>query len=230
MSPDYVALIPARGGSRGIPRKNLEIVGDLSLLERAIKAGRDCSRISGCYVSSDDKEILEAAVEAGAVGHLRPSKAAADNARATEVVKDFVKNCSGFEASSIVVYLQPTSPFRTGQHIDEAIRLFEESGAKSLVSVVKTSHLPEKTVHVSDSGIIGLGSPAGDPGANRQDLEPVYSPNGAIYIFDVEQFEKYGDVPVGGAQAFIMGKVDSLDIDDLDDLILARGVAAIANI
>ena len=230
MPVDYIALIPARGGSRGIPRKNLEVVGDFSLLERAIRAGLECSRISECYVSSEDEEILEAGVKAGAIGHLRQKDAAGDDARASEVVTDFMINSSGFTANKKVVYLQPTSPFRTGKHIDDAIRLLEESGATSLVSVVETNHLPEKAVHVSDSGTLSLLSPTGDPGANRQNLQPVFSPNGAIYIFDYEQFQKYGDVPVVGAQAFIMGKVVSLDIDDSDDLILARGVAAVANI
>jgi CMP-N,N'-diacetyllegionaminic acid synthase len=226
----YVAFVPARGGSKGVPRKNLELVGSQSLVERAVLSGRASTKVSACHVSSDDQEILAKAVELGAQAHLRSTLAAADSARASEVMDDFLSGHAEIDDEVRIVYLQPTSPFRTSAHVDRAINAMESAGVDALVGVVRSHQLPGKTLVINDSGALALGPGSLDPGENRQSLPPSVYPNGALYIFSVGAFRERGDIPVIGAYPFLMGKVESLDIDDPEDLILARGVAASAGI
>lgn len=230
MMGSYLALIPARGGSKGVPRKNLEVIGSQSLVERAVLSGHGSRKISRCYVSSDDEEILAKAVELGAQAHLRSELAAADDARASEVLDDFLACHAEIDDDVRIVYLQPTSPFRTLAHVDQAISEMESVGIDALVGVVRSQQLPEKTLVINDSGVLALGPAGVDPGENRQGLSASVYPNGAMYIFSVGLFREKGDIPVIGAYPFLMGKVESLDIDDPEDLILARGVAASAGI
>lgn len=225
-----MALIPARGGSKGVPRKNLEVIGSRSLVERAVLAGQGTTNISACYVSSDDQEILAKAVELGAQALLRSTLAAADSARASEVMDDFLAGHAEIDDEVRIVYLQPTSPFRTSAHVDQAINAMESAGVDALVGVVRSYQLPEKTLVINHLGVLALGPAGVDPGENRQGLTMSVYPNGALYIFSVGAFRERGDIPVIGAYPFLMGKVDSLDIDDPEDLILARGVAASAGI
>lgn len=230
MATRYVAFVPARGGSKGVPRKNLQVVGQHSLLERAVLSGQGSTRVSACYVSSDDDEILKKATELGALAHRRREEASTDVARASQVMDDFLASHDELGPEDRIVYLQPTSPFRTFEHVDTAIELMESRGADAVVGVVRSYQLPEKTLAISGSGALELGSGGGDPGSNRQDLAASVYPNGALYIFSVGAFRERGDIPVIGAYPFLMGKVESLDIDDPEDLILARGVAASAGI
>lgn len=230
MATLYIALVPARGGSKGVPRKNLEVIGSRSLVERAVLASQGTTNISVCYVSSDDQEILAKALELGAQAHLRSTLAAADSARASEVIDDFLAGHVEIDDEVRIVYLQPTSPFRTSAHVDQAINAMEFAGIDALVGVVRSHQLPEKTLVINDSGVLALGPAGVDPGENRQGLTPTVYPNGALYIFPVGAFRERGDIPVVGAYPFLMGKIESLDIDDPEDLILARGVAASAGI
>lgn len=230
MSGSYLALIPARGGSTGVPRKNLEVVGSQSLVERAILAGIGSAKVMDCYVSSDDREILAKATELGAQAHLRCDSAADNGARASEVVRDFLASHSEVSDEDKIVYLQPTSPFRNSTHVDQAINVMESAGVSALVGVVRSHQLPEKTLVINESGLLELGHTATDPGENRQTFAPSFYPNGALYIFSVKAFRKDCDIPVVGGFPFLMSKVESLDIDDPEDLIIARGIANDAGI
>lgn len=225
-----MGLIPARGGSKGVPRKNLQVVGQHSLLERAVLSGQGSTRVSASYVSSDEDEILTKATELGALAHRRREEASTDVARASQVMDDFLASHDELGPDDRIVYLQPTSPFRTSAHVDQAINAMESAGVDALVGVVRSHQLPEKTLIINDSGVLGLGPAGVDPGENRQGLTPSVYPNGALYIFSVGAFRERGDIPVIGAHPFLMGKVESLDIDDPEDLIVARGVAASAGI
>jgi CMP-N-acetylneuraminic acid synthetase len=226
----YVALIPARGGSQGVPRKNLEMIGEQSLLERAIASALGVEQISACFVSSEDDQILQEAEKSGALPLRRAVSAASNSARAHEVVEDFLKQRPEIVDDDAIVYLQPTSPFRTAERVSEAIAVHERGSGESVVSVVRSHQLPEKSLTITSSGALQLAPGAKDPGKNRQDFPESVYPNGAIYIFSVAAFKRLGDIPVVGAFALMMSKVESLDIDDAEDLILARGVASHAGI
>jgi CMP-N-acetylneuraminic acid synthetase len=221
----YVALIPARGGSEGVPRKNLARVGTKSLIERAVSSARGVDGLGSCYVSSDDDEILEHAGLVGAIPHRRSAISATNSSRASEVVTDFLDQHPELADDDVLVYLQPTSPFRTAQRVSEALQLYQARSTQSLVSVVHSHQLPSKSLKIAESGLLQLVDERGDPGANRQTFDHAVYPNGAIYVFSVASFRESGDIQVVGALPFIMGKVESLDIDDPDDLMIARAVA-----
>jgi CMP-N-acetylneuraminic acid synthetase len=195
-----------------------------------VSSGKGSEQISSTYVSSEDEEILAMAATLGARAHRRSPLAAGDNARASDVIIDFLDSHPEINDDVRIVYLQPTSPFRTSSHVDHAINALESVGSDALVAVVRSHQLPQKTLVINEVGMLALGPAGVDPGENRQGLAPSVYPNGAIYIFSVGDFSERGDIPVIGAQPFLMGKVESLDIDDSEDLVLARGVAASAGI
>ncbi len=226
----YVAVVPARGSSRELPRKNLHVVGGQSLLERAIQSGLRSSRVSSCYVSSDDEEVLALASGYGAKPHRRAAAAATDSARASEVIYDLLGSLRELTPDAMIVYLQPTSPFRTSAHVDKAIDNLESSGVESLVSVVRSQQIPEKSLSVGEKGLLTIGSRGVDPGKNRQEFAMSLHPNGALYLFSIRTFLAAGDIPVVGSLPFLMDRVESIDIDGMDDLILARAVADSARI
>lgn len=227
-----VALIPARGGSKGVPRKNLEVVGGLSLLERAISGALLSNKFDKVIVSSDDSGILQSAAEAGAVCLVRSESSSGDRAQATEVVQHFLGSqlATDLEPSSVIVYLQPTSPFRNQVHISEALAQMEHAGATSLVSVRTVKDHPFLTLEQDSLGRLE-GSKFWNPSStNRQDYPQLKVPNGAIYAFVAREFSDRGRIPVEGALPFFMTQIESLDIDTPDDLLLARAIANYAGI
>ena len=228
MGLNYVALIPAKGHSLGVPRKNLQVVGDRTLLARAIESALSVGRISSVVVSTDDSEIVDHALSLGASVHMRNSDALSSDATAAEVVRDFFAGQEKVSdrAPSPIIYLQPTSPFRTRYHVEEAIDAFEKSGAESLVSVCSAKQLPEKMV-VLDGERIRV-DPEVKPGhgTNRQDLPQRFYANGAIYIFSEAEFSVRSEVPIDSALFFEMDELASVDIDSPADLEIARALAA----
>lgn len=227
---NVIALIPARGGSRGIPAKNMQPVGGLTLIQRAIRSAAENKFLSSVHVTSESQEILNAAKNAGAEPHLRSSQASSDSARASQVVLDFLDSHQCLTEHDVILYLQPTSPFRSSNHVKRAFQQFRSGPAQSLVSVVKADKHLEKSLLLDGRGLLAAATENSDFGVNRQNLPMRVYPNGAIYIFTVGAFQKFGDIPVSGASPFMMGKVESIDIDDWEDLIIARAVADSAGI
>ena len=227
-----IALIPARGGSKGITRKNLSKVGGISLLERAISAAISSEAFSDVVVTSDDNEILEVAKAAGAICLVRPDNASADNAQATAVVEHFLSSDlgRGLDDSAIVVYLQPTSPFRSGKHIAKALEQMRQEGADKLVSVTPVKDHPFMALTIDDLGFLEPSSFWDSASTNRQDFPKLTRPNGAIYAFSVSEFRALGRIPVEGAIPFWMGEIEGWDIDTFEDLSIARAVANDAGI
>lgn len=228
MGLKYVALIPAKGHSLGVPRKNLQIVGGRTLLARAIDSALSVGRISSVVVSTDDAEIADQSSRLGAIVHMRSSGALSTDATAAEVVGDFLarQEQTGDGATSRIIYLQPTSPFRTKSHIESALDAVEKAGAESLVSVCAAKQLPEKMV-VQDGERIRVDPEANSGhGTNRQDLPQRFYANGAIYIFSEAEFSARSEVPIDGALFFHMDELASVDIDSPADLEIARALAA----
>jgi CMP-N-acetylneuraminic acid synthetase len=224
-----LAVVPARGGSKGVPRKNLRLVAGRPLLAYTADAVRASSRVTRAIVSTDDDEIARAARELGLeVPFMRPAELAADDTPMQPVLQHAVRAmaAAGFVAD-VVVLLQPTSPLRRGAHIDAAVDLLESTGADSVVSVVLVPHQFNPVSVMTLDGDRLVPFLPGPQVLRRQDKPRVFARNGpavaAIRCAVLERGSLYGDDP----RALLMTPEESLDVDspaDLEylELVLAR--------
>jgi len=218
-----LGIIPARGGSKGIPKKNIYPICGKPLIAWTIKAANGSKHISRTILSSDSIEIIDIARKYGVEApFVRPRKLAEDDTPALPVIRhavDWLKENEKYVPDYIVL-LQPTSPLRTSKHIDEALEKLINSDADSIVSVVKTPHRfnPYSIMEMKD----GFLKPflQYDELKNVRQLKPVfYARNGAaIYAFThkclTEKNSIYGDKIL----AYEMTREESVDIDDMFDL------------
>ena len=207
---EVLGLIPARGGSKGIPRKNLAPVGGKPLLAWTVEAARAASELTRTVVSTDDDEIAAAA---GIEVLRRPAELAADETPMAAVVGHAIDEL----APDVVVLLQPTSPLRRGEHIDEAVRQLLESGADAVVSVVEVPHVyrPESLMDVVDGRAVSRGAVE-----TRHEKPLVYARNGpAVLVLRADKL--HDDLYDGDCRAYVMDERDSLDVDTPFDLELA---------
>lgn len=220
-----IALVPARGGSKGIANKNMQKVGGESLLARVVSRSLQSRHIDEVWVSSDSSDILEAAKSLGARTHVRNPKAAMDNSPAKDVVFDFIE-ANKLLHSDVILYLQPTSPFRSLSSIDSALALFLRPPSSPIVGVRLVTQHPAKMLKVGSHGMtIESGLVVSSPTVNRQQLDTFWYPNGALYVFSVEDFLSNGDIPVIGCVAFEMDGYESMDVDTSFDLELCERVS-----
>ena len=228
--PGALAVVPARGGSKGIPRKNLRLLGGQSLVGRAVEAGLRAELVSRVICSTDDAEIADAARGAGAeVPFLRPAELADD---ASEDWPVFVHALNWLEQHEgwipdLVVNLRPTSPLRRPHHVDDAIRLLLHSGADSVKSICLARQHPHKMWLLGPDNRMEpfLKTPfrlARGPDVPRAQLEDVYWQNGVV---DVTRrsviFEQR--VMIGARVAgLVVSAEESIDVDTPLDLALAE--------
>jgi N-acylneuraminate cytidylyltransferase len=217
-----VAIIPARGGSKGIPLKNLVPLAGKPLIQWTIEAARNSRFIDEIYVSSDSQTILECAAQSGARIILRPDELARDETLTVPVLQHTlaVLEEQGHVFDDMIL-LQPTSPLRTSEHIDVAFQCFYTADASSLISVVEPDHSPLKSFTVENGFLNGIVNNQ-YPFSRRQDLPKTYLANGAIYIIHVEAFKKTGSLMTERCIPFIMDASSSIDIDGNADLAIAE--------
>lgn len=227
MSEDckILGLIPARGGSKGIPRKNLAPLAGRPLIAHTIAAGLQAKSIGRLIVSTDDDEIAGVARHHGAeVPFMRPAELANDQSGALEVIQHAVRTMESQEGwrAEAVVYLQPTSPLRRAEHIDAAVELLLAKSADSVVSVVEVPHnfSPVSLLKLQQ----GFLEPyLGETGPlRRQDKPLLYARNGPAVLAArratfLEQNSLFGEHSL----PLLMDQIDSLDIDTVFDLELA---------
>lgn len=223
---EVIALIPARGGSKGVPRKNLLTLGGVSLVELAFKSAKSCEVVDSIYISTDDKEIRDLALRLGANVHSRSASSSKDSSTATDLVTEFIRDLGKHlgEKDPLLVYLQPTSPFRNWQHLDNAFKALEIGNSFRSVSVVEDVQTPFKSVRLDLMGRILPLLQNGNLSQNRQDLPKTYRPNGAIYIFPLSAFLEGNTFPIEGSTPFMMSLEDSVDIDTYADLARANEI------
>lgn len=215
-----IALITARGGSKGLPRKNILPLCGMPLIGWSIKAAIDSKYIDRVFVSTEDEEITKISLQLGAEIIARPESLALDTSSSDDVIAHSIRylEIKGVVASDIIL-LQPTSPLRTCKHIDELLELHEEKKSNCTISVFEPSHSPIKAyVELEDGSISGLFHKEA-PNMRRQDLPRAFQPNGAIYAFSIVEFKKYNQIPKNKVYPYIMSECDSADIDTLNDLI-----------
>ena len=216
---DILAIIPARGGSKRLPGKTILDFAGKPLIAWTIDAALKSKYINNIIVSTDDAQIASIAKEYGAkVPFLRPDNLASDEATTIDVVLDLLSRIS--EKYKYIALLQPTSPLRTYQHIDESV---EQLGDKdSVVSVVKTEHpLEWCNTLPSDKNLDNF---IDDSVRNKrsQDLPDRYRINGAIYIVKTDVLLRVKSFLLEkGAVAYVMDRDSSIDIDHKQDFIIA---------
>ena len=210
-----LAVIPARGGSKGIPGKNLRTAAGRPLIVWTIEAARGAPSIDLAIVSTDDDSIATVASAAGClVPFKRPKDLASDTATTTDVV---IHALDHFPDYQVVMVLQPTSPLRSADQIEAAVGLFAESGAPACVSVRAVDDSPYWMYRMHADGRLDpvIDSPALI--CRRQDLPAVYSLNGAIYIAKTDWFRRTRSFLSRETIGFPMPTHSSLDIDTQSD-------------
>jgi len=215
-----IGLIPARGGSKGLPRKNMRIIASRPLCEFTVQAALESRYIDFVYLSSDDEEILSCGSAMGAQPVRRPAEFVSDTASANDVVTHFFRELPERLAAQdpYIVYLQPTSPLRTARHVDLAVEQMQAQHVHTLVSVVEMANSPYKSFSVDTQGRLQSLFDEKLSNARRQDLPKIYMPNGAIYIFRMSDFLQREGFPSNGSIPFVMSEADSIDIDTEEDV------------
>lgn len=220
-----LAVIPARGGSRGLPGKHLRRLGGDPLIAHTIRAALEARRIDRAVVSTDDEEIARVARALGAeVPFLRPPELARDDTPTLPVIDHAVRQLEAVgETISIVVTLQPTSPLRTAAQIDDAVSLLESSGARSAVAVAALG-LPASILGAVVDGRFRA-MPMGGPDLRRQAAPPGVRVTGAIYVTRrglLAEGRLLDDAPA----ALLTEGPSAIDVDDLAGLRAARRALA----
>jgi len=217
-----LSIIPARGGSKGLPKKNLLSLSGKPLIAWTIEAANQSEYIDRCIVSTDNDEISEIAKMYNCeVPFIRPKKLAKDDSIAISVIKHAITflNEKG-QYYDIVIVLQPTSPLRTGEDIEAAIALFAKNSTESVVSMVEVSHPVQWTFQLTpELNIIDANKFAN---TRRQDFEKRYSLNGAIYISRVDSLFSINTFLSQNTVAYVMPEDRSIDIDNQFDFDLAE--------
>ncbi|MUI52483.1 cytidylyltransferase domain-containing protein [Aliivibrio fischeri] len=216
-----MALIPARGGSKRLPKKNILPLGGKPLISWSIEAAQKSKYIDTVFVSTDNKDIAEVSRSFGVdIPELRPKSLASDTAT-TESVLFYTLEKFGQDVD-IIVILQPTSPLRSVKHIDEALELLINKGGFSVVSVTPCEHSPLWSNTLPDNG--NLGNFLRPEALQRsQDLEDFYRINGAFYAFDVNKLMDAGKICYTSESfAYVMDNNVSFDIDNQTDFEMAE--------
>ena len=218
-----LALIPARGGSKGLPRKNVAPLRGRPLIAWTIAAAAASAHVDDVVVSTDDDEISRAALTAGArLPFRRPADLAADKAHMTDVVAHALDTLADSgETYGWLLLLQPTSPLRTAAHIDAAFARLTASNGSAVVSVCEAEHSPQWMGELPPDGNMGSFGQRSAAAVNRQELARFYRLNGAIYLSAVEYWRAQAGFLGPATYAYVMAPDESVDIDCALDLEVA---------
>lgn len=212
-----IAIIPARGGSKGLPGKNIKILNGKPLIAWTIDEAKKSKYIDRIIVSTDDRDIADISLKYGAeIPFLRPAELASDTAMAVDNYIYTINRISKEEGIKIdeFVVLQPTSPLRTYEDIDGAIELFIKNTADSVMSYTKEAHPIAWHKYLDQENRLIDIFP--NTIANRQDNRVSYHPNGAVYVFKTDLINKRAYTSKN-TFAYIMPRSRSVDIDYQED-------------
>ncbi|MBW2554728.1 MAG: acylneuraminate cytidylyltransferase family protein [Deltaproteobacteria bacterium] len=220
-----LAVITARGGSKGIPRKNIRTLLDKPLIAYTIQAALQSRTLNKIIVSTDDETIAHVSEQYGAeVPFLRPKHLASDNATSLSVLQHAVRYLEEKECllADIIVCLQPTSPLRSAEDIDQAVTLCLSSGADSVVSLCQVECHPYWMKKVVAGNVYPLMEIDDEKYSRRQDLPPVYQLNGAIYVTRRKVLLEEKRLLGKHTLPYIMPRERSIDIDTPIDFKIAE--------
>jgi CMP-N,N'-diacetyllegionaminic acid synthase len=218
-----LGLIPARGGSKGVPRKNVARLAGRPLIAYTCEAARSSRLLDRVIISTDDEEIARVARDHGAdAPFLRPASLAADDTPMMDVIRHAVAELARQAyAADAVALLQPTSPLRTAAHIDCAIELLQSSGADTVVSVLRVPHSfnPSSLMHMEGKYLVPNDRASA---LRRQDKPTLYARNGPAILILTNHAIENGAPYAMNVVGFEMSAADSIDIDTPDDLLFAE--------
>ena len=223
-NPRILGVIPARGGSKGITRKNIVPFADKPLICYTVEAALKSKYLKRVIVSTDDNEIAKIAKDCGAeVPFLRPPNLSQDETSSVSVVKHAVNIIEESEGClcDFIVLLQPTSPLRNEKAIDMAVEKMLSTGADSVISVCKVKHHPFWNFVVHQDRLQSL-LPKIDKSSRRQELPQTYAPNGAVYVVKRDVLFNENTMFGKDLRGVIMPSEESIDIDDYYDWFLAE--------
>lgn len=221
-----LGLIPARGGSKGVPRKNITPINSVPLLVYTIRAALGSQLLGHTILSTDDEEIAQVGREAGIdVPFMRPAELAKDDTPTLPVIFHAINTLRqlGKEYDCLVL-LQPTAPLRNSDDIDNSLRLLQDSGADSVVSVsvVPGHYHPEWQLTDKNGYLVCYnGQALSQLPTRRQSLSPTYTRNGAIYAVWIKALIGQQSLLGPKTVAYVMPEERSVNIDSMTDLLLA---------
>jgi len=223
-----LAIVPARGGSKGLPGKNVRPLCGRPLICWTIDTALACKEINAVVVSTDDEQIAAVAAAAGAeIPFLRPSRLADDMATSIDVVihaLDFLE--SNGRIFDIVLLLEPTSPLREVSDIQLALRCMSDSGASAIVSVCRAESVhPAFMFRTTSRGRLKPFMFTSTRGLRRQEIEPLFYLEGTLYASTVEAIRKHRSFYHEDTIAYEVAKWKAIEIDDIDDFCMVEAIA-----
>lgn len=221
MAPNVIAVIPARGGSKRFPRKNIYPLRGHPLIAYTIKAAQDATKLTDWLVSTDDEEIAEAARRYNApVPFIRPSSISGDTDRNNVVMRhalEFMEASTG-RRYDIIMLLQPTCPIRSSAHLDEAVDLLWNSPLETLASVRGPIKKRDPYIKAIRNGVLEPYNPAED----AKDFEGCYIYNAALYAMKRDFFLREMSFVSQRSVPLVMDRFHSADIDEKVDAVVAE--------
>jgi len=216
-----LAVIPARGGSKGVPKKNIKLLGDKPLIIHAVDCAKNAKKITKVIVSTDSEEIALIALNYNCEYSIRPKELAEDTSNVVTAI-EYVYNELN-ENFDVIVLLQPTSPFRTSNDLDEIITLFERNKkTDAVISVIPMDDMhPARMYNLSEENQLVPLIEDGET-KRRQDLKPVYYRNGCFYAVRTKAFFEEKSFMVKNKMAYIMNPEWMVNIDTPRDFKIAE--------
>ena len=222
MTRRALAVIPARGGSKRLPRKNVQELGGKPLVALTIEAALRSEHFQRIIVSSDDDDILAiGASYDGVEAEQRPSRLSGDNVKVLELMLEFAERAELAAQYGMISLLLPTCPFRTGSDIRAGFELLTED-VDTVVSVAAYDFPHQKSLTIGDDGLASPSDSLLNGNTRSQDLSPTYHPNGGFYISWWQSLLKNRSWYIGRVRAYEMSSLASVDIDDATDLSYAQ--------
>jgi len=223
---NIIIIIPARGGSKRIPNKNIKLLGDKPLLAWTVQQALKFSA-ANVVVSTDDKKVADMAIELGAeVPFMRSNKFASDDANVIDAVLEVLEYYAKLDIKfDGVLLLQPTSPFRSIKTINKAVSMFFNSNGESVVSVSPVSSHPYWHKKIKNGVLIPFDSNYDGSSIRSQDLPDVYELNGLIYLSSPENLKEQRSFYSLNTKGFVVSsRTESIDIDTPFDWLLAETI------
>ena len=225
---EVLGIVPARGGSKGVPHKNIRVLAGSPLISYTIEAAKGSRLLTHFVTSTDDQEIAEITRSLGSEVLMRPVELATDDTPMFAVIHHVLETIKQSRRYyEYVVILQPTAPLRTSQHIDEVITLLQNSDADSVVSVSPVpGHFNPYWQFIVQDGELHLftGKPLSEIITRRQDLPETYTRNGAIYALRTALVFERGNLYGDHCIPYVMRAEESMNIDSEEDFRLAEHI------